>query len=157
MRSNCLPENDSIQNLEFESTDSKMTQGRFSKYVNLAFKIFASIFMLSAFTAQSQCTYTLELSDSWGDGWNGSTIDVTVGSTTTNYTLASGNASTLSFTGNQNDALVLNFLGGGLYDNEISFVLKDSSGTAVYTSGLSPFIGVHYNLAFCPSCFSSSI
>ena len=157
MRRNYLKENDSTQSLNFESPDSELTQGRFAKYFNLAFKIFASIFMLSSVTAQSQCTYTLEMSDTFGDGWNTSTMDVTVGTTTTNVTLPTGTFASQQFTGNQNDALTLNFLGGGIYDNEISFVLKDTSGAIVYSSGQNPFIGVHYNSAFCPSCLTGGI
>ena len=33
---------------------------------------------LSMTKADAQCNYQLELTDSWGDGWNGSTIDVLV-------------------------------------------------------------------------------
>jgi hypothetical protein len=115
------------------------------KYFGVALKFFLSIFMLSSFSAQSQCTYTLELSDSWGDGWNGNQIAVTYGATTTNYTLSSGSFGTQQIIGNQNDALILNYLAGGNYNNEVSFVLKDTSGAIVYSSGLNPFTGIHYS------------
>ena len=45
------------------------------------------LFTSSAF---AQCDMTLSLVDSYGDGWNGGSIDVTVDGITSNYTMESG-------------------------------------------------------------------
>ena len=55
------------------------------------------LFVMLAFSVNAQ-DYTLNMTDSFGDGWNGNSIDITVldaGATvisTTNFTLAGGTA-----------------------------------------------------------------
>ena len=42
-------------------------------------KLLLTLFCLFAmFTVKAQCDYTLSGTDSWGDGWNGATIDIDV-------------------------------------------------------------------------------
>jgi len=38
-------------------------------------------------TFDNPCDYTIELFDSFGDGWNGSILNVSVGGTSTDYTI----------------------------------------------------------------------
>ena len=89
------------------------------KYFSVALKFFLSIFMLSSFSAQSQCAYTLELSDSWGDGWNGNQIEVTVDTNVSVYTLTDppGNFQTYPISVNTGDSVIINYLGGGSFNN----------------------------------------
>jgi len=47
-------------------------------------------------TFDNPCDYTLELFDSFGDGWNGSILSVTVGNITTDYTFTTGNSAVFS-------------------------------------------------------------
>ena len=51
-----------------------------------------SVFGFLSFNAQ--CDYTVEMQDSWGDGWNGNTIDVLVNGEVVldDVTLASGSS-----------------------------------------------------------------
>ena len=113
------------------------------------------ILMFSAIILYGQCNYTLELNDSYGDSWNGNTIDVIINSSTTNYTLNDPPGDTVSYplavtTG---DTISLDYLNGGSYNSEVSFRLLDSTGSQVYASGTDPFTGVHYTgTATCPAC-----
>lgn len=129
----------------------------FFKFLNIAFKSILAFFMFGSLGASAQCTYTLELSDSWGDGWNGNQLAVTVGTNTTNYTMTSGSFLSVPLVGNPMDVLTLNYLAGGSWNTEVSFVLKDTSGAVVYSSGLNPFTGIHYNSLFCPPCLSGTL
>lgn len=103
----------------------------------------------------AQCTYSLELTDSWGDGWNGGQLEVTTGTTIDTVTLTNppGNFQVYPLLVNTNDAIVLNYLGGSSYNSEVSFELKDVSGTVLYSSGAGPATGIAYSTtANCPSC-----
>ena len=54
-------------------------------------------FLFVSLLSYSQCNYTLEMNDSYGDGWgSGNSIDLTVGGVTTNYTLSSSSGSSSS-------------------------------------------------------------
>lgn len=102
---------------------------------------------------QAQCAYELKLEDSWGDGWNGNTIDVRVGSTTTNYTLSNGNDTTLILNVTTGDTIQLTYYASGLYQSEVSFELFDSQQASIYASGQAPPAGLNLDTtAACPSC-----
>jgi len=116
-------------------------------------------FMVGIFAVNAQCNYTLELTDSWGDGWNGNTLDVIVDGVTTNYTLTNppGNSQSYSIGVTDGGTIVLDYLAGGSYNNEVSFVLKDAGGAQLYSSGTDPTTGVHYSgSTSCPSCLAPS-
>ena len=54
-------------------------------------KFILFVIAISSFTINSYaCDYTLILTDSYGDGWNGASIDAVVSNSTTNYTISSG-------------------------------------------------------------------
>lgn len=106
-------------------------------------------------TLQAQCTYQLRLNDSYGDGWNGNTIDVRVGATTTNYTLYYGNDTTINLSVVTGDTIQLTYNATGSYQNEVSFDLFDPNFTTVYASGTSPAANMHVDTtASCPSCMA---
>lgn len=101
----------------------------------------------------AQCTYELSLDDSWGDGWNGNTIDVRVGAVTTNYTLSNGNDTTILLSVNTGDTIQLTYFNTGLYQNEVSFELFDANQISIFASGQAPTPGLNVDTtAFCPSC-----
>ena len=83
--------------------------------------------------ASDQCTYTFNLDDSFGDGWNGGSIDVQQnGVTMANITLASGSSGTGTATlcDNMSTSLVWNT---GSFDSEVSFTVVGPDGSTVYT------------------------
>src|SRR5210317_1806615 len=78
---------------------------------------------------------TLELYDSYGDGWNGNDMDVVSSSgTTTTYTLSSGSSASYSLTVSYGDTLDFSWQGGGSWASECTYVIKDASGTTLYSS-----------------------
>ena len=79
--------------------------------------LFGLIFTLSI-ASKAQCTYTLSLDDTFGDGWNGNTIDVTIDTTVTNYTLATGSNTVINLPVNTGDSIILNYLAGGAFNTE---------------------------------------
>ncbi|MEQ8908097.1 MAG: fibronectin type III domain-containing protein [Vicingaceae bacterium] len=119
--------------------------------------IFFSLLTLIGFASAAQCTYQLELQDTFGDGWNGGAIDVKVATTTTTYTLGNGTDSTINLVVNTGDSIVLNYLGGSGFPFEVSFELLDPSGNSIYNSGTGPAVGRAYaDTAFCASCIDPS-
>ena len=120
-------------------------------------KLIAVIFLILSFgTFSAQCDYTLTMIDSWGDGWNGNTIDVLVNGNPVldNVTLASGSSGDLTFTVNTGDAITTLWNGGGSYASETSYQIKDVSG-AVVGSGAISSISTPIS-ANCPSCLPVS-
>ncbi len=108
---------------------------------------------------QAQCNYTLLLEDTYGDGWNGNTIEVTYGSQKDTLTLLDppGDVDSITLTVNTGDTINLAWLGGGSFAYEAFFNLLDSEGNNIYASGTSPSTGFHFGVAaFCPSCFAPS-
>lgn len=113
------------------------------------------VFALLAYTGLSgQCTYDLQLDDTFGDGWNGGQLQVTIAGVSTTYTLGTGlSTQTIPLTVNGGDAIVLEWLGGSTWNGECSFTLFNTSGGTEYASGTGPFTGVHFTgTAVCPSC-----
>jgi hypothetical protein len=82
-------------------------------------------------------TYTIDLYDSFGDGWNGASLAVALnGSPATGspFTLTGGSTGTVSFTVNDGDLITLNHTNGGFPDEE-AYRLKDNEGTIIFEDG----------------------
>jgi hypothetical protein len=75
--------------------------------------------------------YTLSFFDSFGDGWNGNTFDITDANSVVVYTgtLASGSSGTESFC--LADGCYTVEVGGGSWASEISYSLADGLGTVL--------------------------
>ncbi len=107
-------------------------------------KIFTlfTLFLTYAF-ASAQCGYVIEMQDSWGDGWNGASIDVSVnGSIIANVTVSNvaGAGDTVSVDVLSGDAVDFSF-NSGTYDNEITFQITDPTGASLGSFGPSPATG----------------
>ncbi len=96
--------------------------------------------------------FTLEMNDTFGDGWNGDFIDVIAdGTSVGNYTIPGGSANTEVFTV-PNGALIEFILVDGpgfSYPSEISFNLLDANGATLFTESSST-----PNLAYGSTFFS---
>ena len=81
---------------------------------------------------EPQCYYTIEMQDSYGDGWNGAYIQVVDGSYSETFTMESGHLKTVEvpYYGNQ----VHFYWIKGLYDSETSFTIQISNGMGVYSA-----------------------
>ncbi|MBQ5993939.1 MAG: fibronectin type III domain-containing protein [Bacteroidales bacterium] len=91
-----------------------------------------------------QCVYTFNLTDSYGDGWNGGYLTVQQnGITVTTVGMTSGSSSTVNVTlcDNASTSLLWNT---GSFDAEPGFTLVAPDGTELYTvsgmSGYSPYM-----------------
>ena len=91
-----------------------------------------------------QCVYTFNLTDSYGDGWNGGYLTVQQnGITVTTVGMTSGSSATVNVTlcDNASTSLLWNT---GSYDSEPGFTLVAPDGTELYTvsgmSGYSPYM-----------------
>jgi len=96
------------------------------------------------------CSYTLDMQDSFGDGWDGASVDVNInGSLYGNFTVADTfsietipvcNGDTLEITYN-----------AGSFENEHSYTLMDANGTTVFTAVAPPTTGLVYSsIVSCP-------
>ncbi|MGV8994744.1 MAG: choice-of-anchor L domain-containing protein, partial [Flavobacterium sp.] len=84
------------------------------------------------------CTYTFSMTDAYGDGWNGNTMNVVqnglVVTVLTGPTFADGQNPSLvsvSLCNNQPFSLIWNT--GGSFGNEIGISIQNSAGTAIFT------------------------
>ncbi|MBC8464170.1 MAG: hypothetical protein H8D62_00670, partial [Bacteroidetes bacterium] len=112
---------------------------------------FAMVFFASS--ASAQCDHTLDLVDSWGDGWNGGSLEVTVDGVATAYTIDAGTAATYTVTVPDGMSVDLAYTAGG-WANENSFTFTDCNGNvlASMASGSDGFNGTVDPFVAPPSC-----
>jgi hypothetical protein len=95
-------------------------------------KLLLTLFCLFAmFTVKAQCDYTIQGSDSWGDGWNGASLDIDVAGTVTNFTVA-GSSNSVDIPSYTGDLVTITF-NSGSYDGEISITILGPDGTTLYS------------------------
>ena len=84
----------------------------------------------------SQCNYVINMFDSYGDGWNGASISVTVNgiANSASWSVASGSSSSDSISTYSGDIIQFNF-NSGAYDSEITFQIYDPAGNQIYNGG----------------------
>ena len=109
-------------------------------------------YALSLTSVNAQCNYTLEANDSWGDGWNGNTMDVLVNGAVVldDVTFTSGTQATFNFAVNTGDQITTLWNGGGGFGSETSYRILDVTGAEV-GSGAQTSITTAIT-ASCPSC-----
>ena len=102
----------------------------------------------------NSCTYTLHMTDSWGDGWVGNNfgtaqhqLQLTVGALSTFYTFTSGFDSTTVIPVCDGDTIYMQFFVNGQWANECGWYLVDSNGDTAYAHDDNTAIptGVHYS------------
>jgi CotH kinase protein len=101
------------------------------------------IFLLSFQVLNSNaqcCNYKLVMHDSYGDGWNGATLQVLINNLSVGTYSASNYGSTSLISVCNGDAIDLIYTAGS-YENENSYELQDSSWNIVYQDGPSPSTG----------------
>ena len=105
-----------------------------------------------SFVTGDMCEISYELTDSYGDGWNGAAINVVDGMTGTilaTWTIGSGRS--VSGTLPIIDGSTVNFVWvRGNYDSECSYVVNDVSGNTIFagSAAMSPIAHV----VDCPDC-----
>jgi len=86
------------------------------------------------------CTYTLNMQDSWGDGWNGGYLTLLEDGNPVDVFAASGTGSSENFVVSQGTELTLNYTSGS-WENENTYDLIDSYGISIFNDGTNPSTG----------------
>ena len=96
-----------------------------------------------------QCTIVFNLSDSWGDGWNGNYLTVSYSSGCANseqLTLESGSSATITRNVVDGSHVVLGWV-AGQYISECSFIVSYDNGIVIYEgSGLSSSFSYEFDV-----------
>ena len=84
-------------------------------------------------TLKNACNVVFELSDSYGDGWNGASLSVSFsdGTPTQNMTISSGSSATYTVEIGNGVHVTLNWSSGS-WDSECSFVVRYEDGDVIY-------------------------
>lgn len=106
----------------------------------------------------TNCQWTLQLNESFGDSWNGgANLAVTIDGVTTNYTISASNVyeqiNLLNV--NAGSTISLQYTAGSIFNSENSFELYDDLGLLIYDSPQGPNSGVAWSGI--ASCGGSSI
>ncbi len=98
---------------------------------------------ITVFAGPPVCDYTLEMLDSWGDGWNGGFLEIEVNGNSIGTFSASGSSSMVTITFNDGDVFSLIYTSGS-FESENSYTLYDNNGNPVFSDGPSPATGIVY-------------
>jgi len=112
--------------------------------IAIRLSFFALLCVQSMNTNAQCCDYKLFMRDSYGDGWNGATIEVLVNdlSLGTYSAVNSGNMIEISIcTGETLDLIYT----GGMYEEENSYILQDSSWNLIFQDGPNPDTGLVFS------------
>lgn len=92
------------------------------------------------------CDLRVNMFDSFGDGWNGSNLAVSVNGSPTgqNITLASGSTGNATIPLNLGDVVALNYSPGS-WEGEVSYNIQDATGTQLFAAGPNPPQGNVFN------------
>ena len=86
------------------------------------------------------CDFTIDLEDTFGDGWNGASIDLIINGVSTNYGMTAGTNASYTFTLNDGDSWEVIF-NSGTYDSEVIYTFTDCNGNQIFSDGPNPTIG----------------
>ncbi len=103
------------------------------KLLLLFLMLFVGIYSL-----QAQCQHSVELVDSYGDGWNGGTLTVSVNGTAvlTDITLTSGSGPAIFyFAASTGDDIDADYTPNGYFAYENEYTVKDGGGSIIGQSG----------------------
>lgn len=97
--------------------------------------------LLGSIGASAQCCdYVLNMGDSFGDGWNGGQLTVSVNGSPVGTFAAVGGGSTASFSICNGDQLSLSYTSGE-YENENTYQVFDPAGNFIFGDGPDPATG----------------
>ena len=81
------------------------------------------------------CDYTFSLEDSFGDGWNGNNLLVTINGVTNSYTVPFGDTANYTVSIPHGTLVTFQFDGLGSFLNECGFEIIDPSGAVIFSDG----------------------
>jgi hypothetical protein len=107
------------------------------------------------FIVSAQCQWRLDLSDSFGDGWNGGQITINSGNLSQTYTLDNfndnGSDSTVYFLVYNNEPVTISWT-EGFYDTEVSFQIFNAAGISVLDITFPTAGELFAGTGTCPPC-----
>ena len=86
------------------------------------------------------CSYTLDMKDSWGDGWNGGFLTVNINGLSIGDFSATGLGSSASFDAVNGSTIELVYTSGS-WENENTYDLLDPTSTIIFSDGTNPSTG----------------
>ena len=97
------------------------------------------------------CAHTLNMVDSYGDGWNGNAVDVLVNGVVVvdDATIASGSTGSASFDAASGDSISLEWTPGS-YQGEVSWSITDGAGAEIAAGAYGA--DAAGTTGYCPSC-----
>ena len=118
--------------------------------INFTFEADNGVAAAGSGMMKNSCNVVFELSDSWGDGWNGAKLNVAFsdGTPTRQLTISSGDSATYTIEIGSGVHVTLTWTTGS-YDGECSFVVRYEGGDQI-TSASNP--GSGYNFQFDVAC-----
>ena len=125
-------------------------------------KLIVFLVIFSGQHAYTQCTHSIYLTDTWGDGWNGGKVSVSVDGATvlSNIGFNSGYGPAIfNFTASSGQTIRVWRTANGWYPSEMRVQIRNSVGAVLLntvqpTSG-SPTSGGHTCTASCPLAIPS--
>ena len=106
--------------------------------------------------APPSCLYTLVMNDSYGDGWNGATMNVLVDGIVVldAATFDSGASSSINFEVSVGSIVTTLWVADGGYPSETSYLIYDATGNIVGESPLGALLSIEDDsiIGTCPSC-----
>ena len=115
------------------------------RYKNFFFFGLVFTFLMQANFCEAQCcTYTLSMHDSYGDGWNGATLEVLINNVSVGTYSATNSGSNATISVCNGDSLSLAYT-AGTYENENRYELQDSSWNTVFRDGPTPATGLVFS------------
>ncbi len=103
------------------------------------------------------CDYVLDLIDSFGDSWNGNTIDVYINGVPTNYTVATGSGATFNIPVNHGDVIDLQWNATGAWQSECEIYFYDPDGNLVHSDGVGFTTPSTAMFTFTADCFGGLV
>jgi len=111
--------------------------------------LFALTGWLSANLSAQCCNYNLLMRDSYGDGWDGATLEVFINNNSVGVFSAANSGSNAIFSVCNGDSLRLVYTAGS-YENENSYELRDNAWNVLFQDGNTPNTGnVFANRSVC--------
>ena len=142
--------NDSIC-LDLQVGVSDPADSVYVKLTSSEFDLLGTYVAPSPFSAGSQtpCAHVFNLYDSFGDGWNGASVDVMVNGSVvaSSVTLSTGSSGIQNFNALNGDLISLSNWVSGTWDTEISWDITDGSGTVINSGVYGDLTG---GTAVCP-------
>jgi hypothetical protein len=85
--------------------------------------------------------YTIDLVDSYGDGWNGASIDIVIDGVESSFTLEDGSSGTETFTvPDGTTEFTIEFVSGD-FDSEVTYEITAPTGETAIADGPTPAVG----------------